>query len=97
MVAPVAVSLAEAYVQRKVAWPRLITDGGRAVAFVMAAFQLDTEPVGCALWRRNVAADTVGERRPVGGRPGAGLARAAGTGGSPPAPRCAAAAGPCSP
>lgn len=37
-VAPVAWSLADAYTQPDVAWPRLVYDGDRLVAFVMGAF-----------------------------------------------------------
>lgn len=36
--APVAVSLAEAYAQPRVAWPRLVYDGEQLVGFVMGAF-----------------------------------------------------------
>lgn len=58
-VAPVAVSLAEAYVNQHSAWPRLIYDGSQLVAFVMAGFDPDS-PIDffrCGIWRLNVAAD----------------------------------------
>lgn len=53
-VAPVAVSLAEAYVQPDVAWPRLIYDGESMVGFVMAEF--DKTEGEYYLWRLNIAA-----------------------------------------
>ncbi|MFD5320794.1 hypothetical protein [Streptomyces sp. NPDC127098] len=37
LVAPVAVSLAEAYTCPDVAWPRLVHDGDRLVGFVIGA------------------------------------------------------------
>ncbi|MFD5467068.1 GNAT family N-acetyltransferase [Kitasatospora sp. NPDC127059] len=40
LVAPVATSLAEAYVHGEMAWPRLILDDGRPVGFVMAFFDV---------------------------------------------------------
>lgn len=61
-VAPVVNSLAEAYAERATAWPRLVLDGERAVAFVMANFAPD-EPEAdfrCGLWRLNVAAGEQG-------------------------------------
>lgn len=56
-VAPVVHSLAEAYASRDTAWPRLILDGDRPVAFVMANFAPDEpEPDHrCGIWRLNVA------------------------------------------
>jgi len=57
-VAPVAFSLAEAYAQPDVAWPRLVYDGADPVGFVMGAFEPDC-PVPffrCGIWRLNVAA-----------------------------------------
>ena len=57
-VAPVAESLAEAYAQPTVAWPRLVYDGERLVGFVMGAFDPDS-PVDyfrCGIWRLAVAA-----------------------------------------
>ncbi|MFF2080989.1 GNAT family N-acetyltransferase [Kitasatospora sp. NPDC058162] len=44
LVAPVAKSLAEAYVYGDTAWPRLILDGGRPVGFVMAFFDIRFDP-----------------------------------------------------
>ncbi|MDN3259663.1 GNAT family N-acetyltransferase [Streptomyces sp. CSDS2] len=64
-VAPVVRSLAEAYVHPDgVAWPRLITDEGRAVGFVMAFFDIDWHGDGSlyrsGLWRLNIAAGEQG-------------------------------------
>jgi diamine N-acetyltransferase len=57
-VAPVAVSLAEAYTQPETSWPRLILDEGEPVAFVMGAFdpgaRLDFHR--CGIRRLNVGA-----------------------------------------
>ncbi|WP_435823921.1 GNAT family N-acetyltransferase [Kitasatospora aureofaciens] len=44
LVAPVAKSLAEAYVHGETAWPRLILDGRRPVGFVMAFFDVRFDP-----------------------------------------------------
>jgi diamine N-acetyltransferase len=60
LVAPVARSLAEAYVQPDVAWPRLIVDGDTPVGFLMAFFGIrwhDDDPtdVRSGLWRLNIA------------------------------------------
>ncbi|MER7850888.1 GNAT family N-acetyltransferase [Kitasatospora sp. NPDC096077] len=44
LVAPVATSLAEAYVHGEAAWPRLILDDDRPVGFVMAFFDLRFYP-----------------------------------------------------
>ncbi|MBN9740720.1 MULTISPECIES: GNAT family N-acetyltransferase [Amycolatopsis] len=57
-VAPVACSLAEAYVQHEIAWPRLIYAGKKLVGFVMAAFDPDnpTDYYRHYLWRLNIAA-----------------------------------------
>jgi len=62
-VAPVAVSLAEAYVQPEIAWPRLVYDGDEAVGFVMGAFDPDCpiEFFRCGIWRLNIAADHQGK------------------------------------
>ncbi|MGW6399138.1 GNAT family N-acetyltransferase [Streptomyces sp. NPDC055134] len=66
LVAPVVKSLAEAYVHPGVAWPRLITDGGRAVGFLMAFFDIDFagdgtgNDVRSGLWRLNIAAGEQG-------------------------------------
>lgn len=58
-VAPVAWSLAEAYVNQQTAWPRLILRGEDAVGFVMAAFDPDSEIdfFRCGIWRLNVSAE----------------------------------------
>src|ERR1700754_1221945 len=42
-VAPVAVSLAEAYAQPDTAWPRLVYDGEELVGFVMGGFDPDND------------------------------------------------------
>lgn len=57
-VAPVARSLAEAYVT-PTAWPRAIYNGDDVVGFVMANFDPDNELAAfrCGIWRLNVAAD----------------------------------------
>ncbi|AVT40908.1 GNAT family N-acetyltransferase [Plantactinospora sp. BB1] len=66
LVAPVAQSLAEAYVQPEVAWPRLVYDADRLVGFVMAFFLVRFDPDDPAdeprsgLWRLNIAADQQG-------------------------------------
>ena len=52
--APVAVSLAQAYVETDEAWPRLVYDGDELVGFVMALF--DESENDCHLWRLNIAA-----------------------------------------
>lgn len=56
-VAPVVTSLAEAYASRETVWTRLILDGDRPVAFVMADFAPDEDDPDfrCGLWRLNVA------------------------------------------
>ena len=61
-VAPVAVSLAEAYTQPEVAWPRLILDDGEPVAFVMGGFDPNAELdfFRCGIWRLNVGAGVQG-------------------------------------
>ncbi|YCK32722.1 GNAT family N-acetyltransferase [Actinomadura sp. ATCC 39365] len=63
-VAPVAKSLAEAYVQPQVAWPRLVLDGDRPVGFLMAFLDIDWNGKGVdfrsGLWRLNVAAEAQG-------------------------------------
>ncbi|GAA1021832.1 MULTISPECIES: GNAT family N-acetyltransferase [Amycolatopsis] len=57
-VASVARSLAEAYVQPDIAWPRLVYAGKKLVGFVMAAFDPDnpTDYYRSYLWRLNIAA-----------------------------------------
>ncbi|WP_078884056.1 GNAT family N-acetyltransferase [Streptomyces sp. NRRL S-340] len=63
-VAPVVKSLAEAYVHPGTAWPRLITDGGRPVGFLMAFldidWHLDGSVIRSGLWRLNIAAGEQG-------------------------------------
>ncbi|MEV0223277.1 GNAT family N-acetyltransferase [Streptomyces sp. NPDC050704] len=60
-VSPVVKSLAEAYVQPDVAWPRLILDGEEPVGFVMAFFDVRFAPENpddrprSGLWRLNIA------------------------------------------
>ncbi|MBX9246819.1 GNAT family N-acetyltransferase [Actinotalea ferrariae] len=62
-VAPVVQSLAEAYTQPDVAWPRLVRDEGRPVAFVMGAFDPTSEIdfFRAGIWRLNVAAESQGQ------------------------------------
>jgi diamine N-acetyltransferase len=62
-VAPVAWSLAEAYAQPEIAWPRLVYDDDRLVAFVMGAFDPDNELwfFRCGIWRLNVAGEHQGK------------------------------------
>ena len=61
-VAPVAESLAEAYVHYGTAWPRLILDDDRVVGFVMGNFDPDNEidAFRAGIWRLSIAA---GEQR----------------------------------
>ncbi|WP_431043488.1 GNAT family N-acetyltransferase [Streptomyces sp. P1-3] len=65
-VAPVARSLAEAYAQPDVAWPRLVFDGDRLVGFVMGFFDVRFDPDNpderprSGLWRLVVAAGQQG-------------------------------------
>jgi diamine N-acetyltransferase len=61
-VAPVVYSLAEAYAQPDIAWPRLVQEGDEAVAFVMGAFDPSAEPdfFRCGIWRLNVGAEHQG-------------------------------------
>jgi diamine N-acetyltransferase len=62
-VAPVVASLAEAYVQPDVAWPRAVYDMSVPVGFVMGAFEPDAEQdfFRCGIWRLNIAADRQGK------------------------------------
>ncbi|MFF0739745.1 GNAT family N-acetyltransferase [Streptomyces sp. NPDC004111] len=66
LVAPVVKSLAEAYAFREQAWPRLVLDGERPVAFLMGFFDIDfadgegTTDLRSGLWRLNVAAGEQG-------------------------------------
>src|SRR5688572_26433723 len=57
-VAPVAISLADAYVRPQIAWPRLIYAGDEAVGFVMGAFDPENprDALRCGIWRLNIAA-----------------------------------------
>lgn len=57
-VAPVVMSLAEAYASQATAWPRLVYDGDELVGFVMGAFDPDCEIdfFRCGIWRLNIAA-----------------------------------------
>ncbi|HEY4152271.1 MAG TPA: GNAT family N-acetyltransferase [Pseudolysinimonas sp.] len=56
-VAPVATSIAEAYVTAT-AWPRVALDGDQVVGFVMGNFDPDeeVEEFRCGIWRLNVSA-----------------------------------------
>ncbi|TLW92296.1 GNAT family N-acetyltransferase [Saccharomonospora piscinae] len=56
-VAPVAQSLAEAYAQPDVAWPRLIYADDELVGFVMGCFDphCPIEYFRCGIWRLNIA------------------------------------------
>ena len=58
-VAPVAISLAEAYANPGIAWPRVVYDGDEAVAFVMGSFDPENELdfFRCGVWRLNVGAE----------------------------------------
>jgi diamine N-acetyltransferase len=67
-VSPVAWSLAEAYAQPEVAWPRLIVDGdgGEIVGFLMGFFDIVWHPDRpddrrSGLWRLNIAAQHQGK------------------------------------
>ncbi|GGS85474.1 N-acetyltransferase [Planobispora rosea] len=65
-VAPVAQSLAEAYAQPDIAWPRLVFDGDELVGFVMAFLDVRLNPgdpedhLRSGLWRLAIAADRQG-------------------------------------
>lgn len=62
LVAPVAKSLAEAYVHGQTAWPRAIVDGDEVVGFVMAFIDIAWNPavdagdIRSGLWRLNISA-----------------------------------------
>jgi diamine N-acetyltransferase len=62
LVAPVAWSLAAAYVAPDIAWPRLIYDDDTLVGFIMAAFDPGNpdELYHSYLWRLNISADHQG-------------------------------------
>ncbi|GAA1438348.1 hypothetical protein GCM10009617_00160 [Leifsonia poae] len=64
-VAPVATSLAEAYVT-PTAWPRIVLDGDEVVGFIMGNFDPgnDVPEFRAGIWRLNVAASA--QRRGVG-------------------------------
>jgi diamine N-acetyltransferase len=61
-VAPVAVSLAEAYASYQTAWPRLVYVRDEPVAFVMGGFnpEAEIEFFRCGIWRLNVSAQHQG-------------------------------------
>lgn len=61
-VAPAVRSLADAYVHRKTAWPRLIYKGDHLVGFVMANFDPDNpvDAFRCVIWRLIIAATRQG-------------------------------------
>ena len=75
-VAPVARSLAEAYADPDKAWPRLVYDGDRLVAFVMAFFDVRFGSVAPLIPRTGSVPDS-------GGWPSPRTSRARGTGASP--------------
>jgi diamine N-acetyltransferase len=58
LVAPVAWSLADAYVAPDIAWPRVVYDGDLIVGFLMAAFDLrnPSDIYHSYLWRLSIAA-----------------------------------------
>ncbi|MFC6022616.1 GNAT family N-acetyltransferase [Plantactinospora solaniradicis] len=66
LVAPVAQSLAEAYAQPEIAWPRLIVDGEEPVGFIMGFFEVrlnpdnPEDPLRSGIWRLNIAAEQQG-------------------------------------
>ncbi|KAB1941373.1 GNAT family N-acetyltransferase [Micromonospora sp. ALFpr18c] len=64
-VSPVAWSLAEAYAQPEIAWPRLIVEGDEIVGFLMGFFDIGWHPdqpddLRSGLWRLNIAAEHQG-------------------------------------
>ncbi|SNY44155.1 GNAT family N-acetyltransferase [Paractinoplanes atraurantiacus] len=67
LVEPVVTSLAEAYVFREFAWPRLMYDGDRVVGFLMAFLDIPWDPERdpadrrSGLWRLNIAAGEQGK------------------------------------
>jgi diamine N-acetyltransferase len=63
LVAPVAWSIADAYANPEIAWPRLIFDGDQLAGFIMAAFAPDQDnPLFHSyLWRLNIGAEHQGK------------------------------------
>jgi len=63
LVAPVVKSLAEAYLYREMAWPRLVYDGDLAVGFVMAFLDAPWTDGGTrsGFWRLNIDAGRQGK------------------------------------
>ncbi|ALG09112.1 GNAT family N-acetyltransferase [Kibdelosporangium phytohabitans] len=63
VVAPVVVSLAEAYASRDTAWPRLVYDEDQLVGFIMAAFDPGNQIAAFrhGIWRLNIAAGHQGK------------------------------------
>jgi diamine N-acetyltransferase len=63
LVAPVAWSIADAYANPDIAWPRLIFDGDQLAGFIMAAFAPDQDKplFHSYLWRLNVGAEQQGK------------------------------------
>lgn len=61
-VAPVPISLAEAYASYETAWPRVVHSGDEPVAFVMGGFDPGAEIdfFRCGIWRLNVSAEHQG-------------------------------------
>jgi diamine N-acetyltransferase len=59
-VAPVSYSLAQAYADPEVAWPRLVCEGDEVVAFVMGGFKDGDPLLHSTIWRLNVAGDAQG-------------------------------------
>lgn len=62
---PVAWSLAEAYAQPEIAWPRLIVEDDEIVGFLMGFFDIVWDPAQSddrrsGLWRLNIAAEHQG-------------------------------------
>ncbi|WP_328653946.1 GNAT family N-acetyltransferase [Micromonospora sp. NBC_00330] len=62
---PVAWSLAEAYAQPEIAWPRLIVENDEIVGFLMGFFDIVWDPAQpddrrSGLWRLNIAAEHQG-------------------------------------
>ncbi|MGW2624731.1 GNAT family N-acetyltransferase [Micromonospora taraxaci] len=60
---PVAWSLAEAYAQPEIAWPRLIVEGDDIVGFLMGFFDIEWDRPDdrrSGLWRLNIAAEQQG-------------------------------------